>query len=310
MNSDTIYINGKTYTSLKEAVADVNAASIYTVRDRIKRGWSIEEAVNTPPKAGRKNNIIINGITYQSILQACKAIGVVTPCVAYCRIQKGWSQEEAVTTPSTSKKRLKDADIIKAANELHMSYSGFRKRLDKGMSLEEAKKVQRLGIVYDHLNNEYRSPQERAKKYGIPSRVISQRLRTGWELEKALTTPLRYNAKKRHYDNAHNKYANAFISACGLKARVTEYRILTDSTVTWEDGTVVEHADLRNLTSLQHPTLKANNYRLVMGTFQGFKTKFITKTKRNAYFECECQRCNYKDILTPYQMMDHRKNCT
>ena len=51
----------------------------------------------------------------------------------------------------------------------------------------------------DHLNNTYKTFGDMCLKYGIGRSTVTARLKRGWSLEKALTTPLKKqasNAKK------------------------------------------------------------------------------------------------------------------
>ncbi len=44
-------------------------------------------------------------------------------------------------------------------------------------------------IVTDHLGKTYKSKSEMAKAYGLDLKLLYYRLKSGWSLEKALTTP-------------------------------------------------------------------------------------------------------------------------
>ena len=48
-------------------------------------------------------------------------------------------------------------------------------------------------IITDHLGNEYKTKSEMAEAYGIDIKLLYYRLKTGWSLEKALTTPVTKN---------------------------------------------------------------------------------------------------------------------
>ena len=58
------------------------------------------------------------------------------------------------------------------------------------MTPEDAKK-QKHGCT-DHLGNEYPSKVEMCEKYGITTKQYFGRIRLGWSVEKALTTPADY----------------------------------------------------------------------------------------------------------------------
>ncbi len=44
-------------------------------------------------------------------------------------------------------------------------------------------------IITDHLGNEYKTKSEMAEAYGLDLKLLYYRIKSGWSLEKALTTP-------------------------------------------------------------------------------------------------------------------------
>ncbi len=48
-------------------------------------------------------------------------------------------------------------------------------------------------MVVDHLGNRYKSKAAMAEAYGLSRFVFDKREKAGWDLEKALTTPVRDN---------------------------------------------------------------------------------------------------------------------
>ena len=46
-------------------------------------------------KTKKRKSIVLNGVTYPSILAALKATGT-RPNTYYCRIERGWTEEEAL----------------------------------------------------------------------------------------------------------------------------------------------------------------------------------------------------------------------
>lgn len=76
---------------------NLEPACVYT---RLKRGWSIEEALTFQPWGLRKGSTrmaTINGKT-QSLRRWAAEIGV-RPDLVYERIERGWSAESAILTP-------------------------------------------------------------------------------------------------------------------------------------------------------------------------------------------------------------------
>lgn len=105
-----LIINGVTYKSLTSYCNDHNL-NINTVYSRIKRGQTLEEAVNQKIKKQpsiikninkkpihKRKPIIINGKSYPNIKAACKEYSMKYNTYR-TRRKKGWSVEEALTTP-------------------------------------------------------------------------------------------------------------------------------------------------------------------------------------------------------------------
>lgn len=77
--------------------------------------------------------------------------------------------------------------------EYGFSRTYFTKCKDKGMSLDEVVSNYRNfkeGRV-DHLGKEFKTEKDMAKHWGISLEVYKGRRRSGWSLEKSLTTPTR-----------------------------------------------------------------------------------------------------------------------
>ncbi len=277
-----------------------------TTRRRLNAGLSPKEALVKKEYTDHLGN------KYDSETEMCKTYGI-TLSLFGSRKRAGWPLKDCLTLPS--KKKYKDQEIAEAANQVGMSYSGFRKRLDKGMNIDEALALGGNTFnqkIVDHLGNTYDNLDEMCKAYGIIRRLYRQRERAGWSKEKILTTPIRYNSLKIHEGklNLINKWYN---NESGLKVKITKWRSITDISVEFEDGSVIEKCDSRWLGTLQHPDLKTSKNNGYKGFFKGFKTKhiFTDKSAPNwiATYECECTLCGLKDIMTPQQMMEHSKIC-
>lgn len=75
-------------------------------------------------------------------------------------------------------------------------------------------------MVKDHLGKEYRSLRAMLKVYGIGRTNYTTRIRNGWSIEKALTTPSEYNSDTRVKDHLGQEY-NTTLEMC--KAYSLEY---------------------------------------------------------------------------------------
>ena len=68
--------------------------------------------------------------------------------------------------------------------DFRVRYLGFSQR----EALETPNKKNKT--VKDHLGNVYETTDKMANAYGLNGNALKQRLRTGWDLERALTTPI------------------------------------------------------------------------------------------------------------------------
>ena len=78
--------------------------------------------------------------------------------------------------------------ISAMCRKYEVSISGYKHKIENGLSIEEAL-TGGLRAVYDHLGNKYINKVEMCKAYNLSSSVFAYRIRNGWALEEALTTP-------------------------------------------------------------------------------------------------------------------------
>ena len=151
------------------------------------------------------------GNHFKSVSAMTRHYGIPRPTYI-SRINSGWSIEEALTVPV-----LKDGSNYRAYKSLgsvvdhlgnHLNNNAqmarhwgispsilHRRVHDKGMPLKEAlttpiSRKHSAQEVTDHLGNKYRSRSLMAKAYGISSLTLGDRLKRGWSVEEALTTPI------------------------------------------------------------------------------------------------------------------------
>lgn len=120
------------------------------------------------------------GNVYNSIADMCRAYEK-TQNQINARLRNGWTLEEALTIP------------------IMQSRDG---------------KILHRGKFKDHLGNEYRSMTEMCEAYGKERLVVSNRLKRGWSLEKALTidTASHY----RTLNPFNNKWYNTCKDICDI----------------------------------------------------------------------------------------------
>ena len=140
------------YYSFKELSEGVNIPE-GTLRKRLKKGMSVEEAVEAHKHQIVKNREVI---TYKG------------------KTYRMWSEF------------LEENPLFKRAR------GSIHQRRERGMSIEEAlEDYAKKYFVTDHKGNVFRNNTERSLEYGLNPTTVRNRLISGWSLEKALTTPVK-----------------------------------------------------------------------------------------------------------------------
>ncbi len=146
----TFQYKDKVYYSFKELCEGVNIPE-GTLSKRLKKGMSVEEAVEVPRKQRVRYQEVI---TYKG------------------QTYKVWSEF------------FEKNPLFKGARD------SIRNRRKNGMSIEEAlDDYAKKNFVTDHKGNVFRNNTERSLEYGLNPTTVRNRLMLGWSLEKALTTP-------------------------------------------------------------------------------------------------------------------------
>ena len=92
----------------------------------------------------------------------------------------------------------------KLARELGIHPTTIYQGLSKGMTVDEILENHKSRSVKDYLGNQFDSVKDMYAHWGIRRDTYNSRLRKGWSLEEALTTPLMNN--KRCKDHLGNEY--------------------------------------------------------------------------------------------------------
>lgn len=133
-----------------------------TYVSRINLGWTVEEALTVPilKEGGNyKPNNSLEGVEdhlgnkFNNKVQMAKYWGI-SSAQLYSRLSSGMSLAEALTKPTTSRGKYKKREVV------------------------------------DHKGNSYHSVAQMARSYGISSITLHERLKRGWSVEEALTTPV------------------------------------------------------------------------------------------------------------------------
>lgn len=147
---------GNKYPSISK-MCEAYGISPSAYNSRLNNGWSKGDALTKPVESTthkRRTKPVEDhiGRTYPSITDMCEDYGIL-PVTYRNRITRGWSVEQALTTPT---------DMI----------------------------ISRAVPCEDHLGNKYRTKKDMCLAYGIDTTVFNYRMKSGWGLERALTQPL------------------------------------------------------------------------------------------------------------------------
>ena len=151
-----VEFGGKKFLSRK-AFSDYVGVKYELVRKMFSEGKSPEEiAVIGRERTGTgsqlKKEIVVHGVKYPSVGEACKALGVARYNVNY-RLRSGWSLEDAFNPEVFTKTTAPSAGAIEFD-----------------------------GVVYPSMT-------ELAKKYGVTATTVNRRVnKLGWSLERALSS--------------------------------------------------------------------------------------------------------------------------
>lgn len=169
------------------------------VRARLKKGWSLKDALETPSEHGnlRKECVDHLGNHFKSESDRAKYWGIGYGTVN-SRLKLGWSLKDALETPGNEKPRaIKCTDHlgnefksdIARAKHWNLGAATVRTRLAQGWSLKDALEKPTKLAVFDHLGNGFGSLKSMAEHWNKPTRVVHDRLKAGWSLKDALEKP-------------------------------------------------------------------------------------------------------------------------
>lgn len=138
------------------------------------------------------------GIVYPSLLAMLRAYGLFDSTYRYRREKMGWSLEKALTTPA-------DQEYAERAR-CHKQIS----RPPVGVTTETITFDNLYEPVVDHKGRQFPNFSCMCAKYGLLPVTVTNRLNSGWELERALTTPVKQTKRrkiaKEHIDHTGKPY--------------------------------------------------------------------------------------------------------
>lgn len=196
--------HGKKYPNFSEAISDLEIKeSPSTIKNRMeKHGMSFEEVVDADPRMFKGGRIFqYKDKVYYSFKELSEGVNIPEGTLRK-RLNNGLSVEEAVEAPRNQ--IVKNREVITYKGKTYKMWSEFfeenplfklarasiQNRRKSGMSIEEAlEDYAEKYFVTDHKGNVFRNKKERSSKYGLKPSTVHNRLKMGWSLEKALTTP-------------------------------------------------------------------------------------------------------------------------
>lgn len=274
---------------------------------RVKQGWTLEETLTTKGnrnyKAGIKDHL---GNSYSSERTMCEHYNIKHNAFQR-RIKQGWSLEDALTKPvvSTTQECTDHlGNTYKNKTEMCKAWGVRREtvntKLRAGISLKDALEVPTEDLSVEYNGLVYRSLSKLAQAAGVKYERLSQYVRNGMAIEEAVV-----KASQDPYTDYTNEEA---IMNNGLRFKITQ-KLSKGYKGVFEDGTEVTIRDAAPFVKryISHPTLKT----LSSGSFAGFKTsRRVERLGEMVFYNCTCEKCGLKDLLTPQQMMEHQKTCT
>jgi hypothetical protein len=189
--------------------AEIYDIHVNTIRSRhIYRGWSLEETFSTPvddPAPYTADTLITYKEKTLSVLDWSQDTGISQKAII-ARLRRGWVAEKILTTPEPTRREPKNASFLTYngktmrladwAKEAGLKRVTITARLRKGWSVEKAltTSVDPLDSPDRHtvITHDGRSMilADWAAEVGIHRATISRRLKAGWSVERALTTPV------------------------------------------------------------------------------------------------------------------------
>ena len=190
------FIEGKGFSSLA-AVAKEYKKPYAMLTNNLKLGLSLQEAiVYTPPskiRPSRRKSYEIDGIIYHSISEVAKKYNIpatrLSKHIKENNIKDAINKVKEEITIYTNEEGKAFRTYREIAEYYNVSYNALMTRCQR-MSISEAVKYRRLTSISDHNGQQFSSKREMAEHWGITPKALEGRLDLGWELQRALTTPM------------------------------------------------------------------------------------------------------------------------
>lgn len=282
---------GRTSDSVEQMCQKYGISS-HAYHDRMKRGWTMKDALTIPAggkRANRKKCTDHFGRSFDSKTAMCRKYGIGLGLYGR-RMASGWNKREALTTPvkhtaCTDHRGNVYASVAEMCRMYGVTPQVYRRRIAFGWDQEKALTTPvRQTACTDHLGNRFGSEARMCRKYGITPQAYRNRMASGWDQKKALKTPIE---KQTYVDPYGHEYASMADMCRHFRISPVSYgyRIRKG----WDQK-----------KALITPVRKM--------TFAGFAVKkFSYEIKETPLYQCTCKECGYSEILSYDEMEEHER---
>lgn len=208
-----IWYKGREYPTLKSLWEEhaPEGLSYVTFWARLKKGDNVFAALR-PLDGWTARQVTIDGVTYATLKDAVDARGAVHYNTAYQRINRGWDEAKAVTTPPQNHAGVaveidgvEYQSLREAVAEVDpdLTMNGIRSRLNRGWTVADAvseppresgNEIEVCGVRYPTI----RAAWEAVSPEGLSVRRVYERLRVlNFGVDEAFLTPAQDPTKPR-----------------------------------------------------------------------------------------------------------------
>lgn len=194
--TNEVEYNGKVYGSYSLLAKDLGISHSHMSKC-LSKGMSIDEIVEEYNSKYSTDHL---GNKFNTRKDMLKYWGISSSSYQD-RINRGWSIEKSLSTPTKSIRRPQEYTDFKGnvfptatsmAKEYGVALVTLLKLLDKGNTPEEAtyllsQRASKRSEYVDHLGVKFSSRTEMLETYGVKYGTFFRRLKYGWSLEEALT---------------------------------------------------------------------------------------------------------------------------
>lgn len=298
---------GHKFKTRKE-MCDYWNVSLGTYQDRIKHGYTLEEALTgiTKTNSNAIRSIDHEGNEFPTMKAMCKYWNISINAYK-SRLEAGMSVKDALTSDRfTVKDHLGNSydSIDSMCQAYNITPAAYYQRLKKNWSLEKTlmtklrytkKRTQETtSDKTDHLGNTYPDMQSMCDTYGIEMLTYKRRLERGWDKKTALTEPI---DTTKHGMEVTDPYGKTFPM---LKDMLLQYHIKTSA---WFERKQKGYTDAEALGIIpligpQIKNEKVNNNLLILRPIIDDETNIL-------YFHCFSHReetvYSRSELLTAYK---------